>query len=792
MNFYLTGVGDNDNYANDNNLVLIRPCWSPRSTISTTYNTTVKSGQNWGKNSTYWNNSVRNTVKYDTLGDSSGNITAGSLSYYSGKFSNWPTSSTQRLYLYDVWIGTTGTGNRADVIGYGLTFWSTTSYTATGTASNSVIPATGITQTQYNNNNWTWLKEAKTNVIGYWGISYGWKQYYGLYEVPAGQTRTEFAYQSKTANATEGNYLDGISFKSPAFLSIDQNIKMNGADVSFVKPEDTLTVELHVTSWGEIAADNIVIKDDFNAYSEYITFADNVKVTKGSSTISGVTYTSPSSANSNVLTITLPANTTLSGATPSVAGESLKVTFDIKVRKEVKSAVEVSTLLYYFKNQAFVQYKEGKETNPNGFSGYINNTKQNASEVLQVYIDPVKLSKTVTPAIDGPFTVTLTVEDTLSTGSSIETTGLITDNIPKGFTVVSRPAGSTVTANADGSYRLTIPNVNLGSTKKLVYTYTLKYTGAGYGTVFTSVSANYKYLYGNGSAKLSVMLHFPQALVGISVKTQADEFTLGGTETRLLDITANDNFAEAMAESNYDITPEVILLTGSGGIAAGTNTEGNYQISTDLYTAILIKGSNRLQFTAKTGVSGDYELYYKIKLTATKAGAADFELSSPVTKVSVHVLADSVVYFEKYTDGSYGFYGLNLPKSCTGLSDAKAIAETGYGVLSAMAEKSAQLDSGTSITAGESINDVYLYRLGTSPVNNLTVQTVTFGTTGSMTTLGKIHPNFAKAVYASATTDAGSTFYIRTEAQRDNIAALTDGTTGLTFNYERGVVPAEN
>lgn len=769
MNFYLTGVGDNDNCADDGALTLIRPCWSPRQRIATTYNTIAKTGTAWEKTSLRWNPAVRNTVKYDTLGSGSTQIKASDLSYYAGKFvGSWPSDNT-RIYLYDVWIGnTTSSTSQTSTDGYGITFWST---------SNRTLAATGYTTLDKLRSA---APEAMANVIGYWGISYGWKHYYGLYKVPAGQTRTEFAYQSRTANPGYGNYLDGISFKSPAFLSIDKYIKDGfDEDANFVTLDDTLTVELNVTSYGEIMADNIEITDKLAPYDEYIDYIGNVTVKKGTTSITGYTITPPAANNDQTLTVKLPASTTLA------AGETLTVTFQIKVRPKVKS-VEIETLLFYFKNQAEVHYNEDKQANRNYFTGYINTIKTNASETLQVYIDPIKLSKTVTPSKDGPFTVTLTVADSLGTNSSITTKGLITDLIPAGFSIVNKPPGAILTYNADGSTRLIIQNVNLGTVKQMQYTYTMTYTGKGYGVSYTSLSADYKYQYIDENYSLSVMLEFPRNIVGISVKTEDDVFLVdGNSAAQRLNIVGNDNFAEAMADANYDVTPEVVLLTGKFGTDtynAYINGAGNYQIETPQYTAVLIKGSNRLEFTPKADANGSYELYYQIKLNAAKTGNASFELSSQVTKVTVNIVGNTLVYYEKYNDDAYGFYAASesVPSQ---LDDSKIIVESGYGVLSAASGRLVQLGSGTVSGLAENYNGMYLYKLATAPVTNLDLLTVKFGLAENLSEIGKIHPNFAKAVYSATAQDAGAAFYIRIPQQMRNIG-LVDA-TGNLFIQER-------
>ncbi|MGL4790284.1 MAG: hypothetical protein ACRCW1_02650, partial [Anaerotignaceae bacterium] len=558
MNFYLTGVAEDASYAQDSDLVLIRPSWSPRSKVTSTYNNTDKLGEpNWGKNSTYWNKAVRNTVKYDNLGNTSGSatqpLTVGDMRYYEDKFTNWPSNNSQKMYLYDVWIGDTTSGDIADCAGYGISFWSTDNHNnlnitgyATMEALLSVAP------------------EAEMNTFGYWGMNYGWKHYYGLYEVPKGQTRTEFAYQSRTALATEGNYLDGISFLSPAFLSLDQSIKNHDKEeAKYVTLNDILTVELYSTGYGEIKADNIEIVNKFAPYDEYIDFNGNVTVTKNGSPISGFTITEPRDDNDQTLKITLPPSVTMSDK------DNLKVTFEIKVRTEVKSTPSMETLLFYFKNQGEITYHEDKQSNSNGFTGYIDKVKTNASEIAQIYIDPIKLIKTVTPVKDGkPFTITLKVMDTTDGTRTISTKGLITDLIPAGFTVTNLPEGAILTTNTDGSTRITIQNVNLGNgVAERTYSYNIEYTGTKYGVTYTSTYADYKYKYLDLNYELSVMLDFIKEVVGVTIKTQDDSFIIdGGTTTRLLNIVENDNFKEAMADGNYDVTPEVVLLRNDEGV----------------------------------------------------------------------------------------------------------------------------------------------------------------------------------------------------------------------------------
>jgi len=657
-----------------------------------------------------------NTVAYgaSTQGQPTGNASGGryDLSYHQGReylqptgrrvVQNIPTIPNSEelatIYLYDVWIDTR-TGNPAITnstlsngnitvnaninstvqggfrSGYGITFWSTRNLTANNAASSaSNIHINGITQTQYNGTAWAWLDDAKTNVIGYWDISYGWKRFYGEYTVPDGQELTEFAFQASTGptRINVGNYLDGVSFRSPAFLTIDKYIKdSTGNDVMFVKPNDALTIELFVKNHGETVANNIVIRDQLAPFDEYINYegGTTLSVTKvtpdgttnGIRTTFNATASYPTTGdNAGTLVITLPANQVLEN------NEELIIRFPVRVRWTLRSDPDrADTLLYFIRNQGVVEYSSG-------FLRYNIERNLNGSgpEPVQVFIDPVKLSKTVAPPINGPFEIMLRVEDTTIGNSSINTNGLITDLIPRGFRLVpgvSRrvnhdpgcadcvsgtcpvpwvSADSAIFINNDGSTRMTIGGVNLGNNsgtniRSIDYRYNIEYIGAGYGVAEIQILSDYKYLYSDEhmmGTDVSVMLIFPKAVIGISVKTQPISFTTSGGGTNVFNITSNDNFAERLADDNYDVMAAVILTDANGEPLPLTSN----RYVTDYFTANIVQGTWNLELTPVPGAGGEFVLYYRIMLTATKSGSPDFVLNSPPTPVTITIPSTAV------------------------------------------------------------------------------------------------------------------------------------------------------
>jgi hypothetical protein len=647
----------------------------------------------------------RSYLQPDITGRPSGHRVVQNIPVHSTLTTN---TSAPPIYLYDVWVDTeratiadngalgasgniqtnlniTNTVQGGTRSGYGITFWSTRNLTAINAASStSNIHMNGITQAQLNGTAWAWLDDAKNNVIGYWGIEYGWKHYYGEYTVPEGQTQTEFAFQAGTGPVrdTTGNYLDGVSFRSPAYLTIDKYVKDNsGNDVMFVKPNDSLWIELFVKNHGETTANNIVIRDQIAPFDEYIRYmgGTTISVTKvtpngtanGLRTTFNAAVSYPTTgANAGTIVITIPQGQSLNHE------EEFIVRFPIQIRSNLKNLANpalddldrASTLLYFIRNQGVVDYNSN-------FLEYRHERHISGSgpEPVQVFIDPVKLSKTAVPPIDGPFEIFLRVEDTTIIGTGeINTNGMITDLIPRGFrldrnVIVYRrinhadsctdctggtclvpwePVARDIYYNPDGSTRMTIGGVRLGgigdaNIRSIDYRYRLEYTGVGYGVAEIQMLSNYRYLYSdeyNLGIDVSVMLNFPKAVVGLSVRTRPDNFIVQGSGQNVFNITGNDNFHERLADDGYDVMPTVIFTDAAGNPLPGVIiVDGNESYDTPDFTASIYRGTWELEVVPKFGAGGNFTLYYRIMLTATKAGSPSFVLNSPPTRVNLTI-----------------------------------------------------------------------------------------------------------------------------------------------------------
>lgn len=98
----------------------------------------------------------------------------------------------------------------------------------------------------------------------------GWQWYrrFGSYEVPAGQTQTEFVYEAVSAGSginVIGNELTGLSFQTGSSLISEKAIfNSNGdrIDGGYGAYSDIITMRIKVTNWGETDAAPCVLTDE--------------------------------------------------------------------------------------------------------------------------------------------------------------------------------------------------------------------------------------------------------------------------------------------------------------------------------------------------------------------------------------------------------------------------------------------------------------------------------------------------------------------------------------------------
>ncbi|MDR2590100.1 MAG: prepilin-type N-terminal cleavage/methylation domain-containing protein [Oscillospiraceae bacterium] len=753
-------------------------------------------------------------------------------------------------------VGGNGGGTRT---GYGITFWSTTPLTVngtttatqaqSGTSTAGAIALNGITQAQLSAGTQPWMAQALTQTIGYWSVSYGWKHYYGEYESDSNAVQTEFAFQSHSTNAEEGNFLDGVSFLAPSFLAVDLFIrdKNTNAEVNFVSMGQQLTADVNIRGFGDIPADNISVDFNLSPFDKYIAVdtGSNITYTKtnannaivGIGTITHYTGTGSIPAGhyryteypNGSLTVNLPANVTLT------EGESVLVQFGVDVLYNLMPLGEdtADTLLYFFRTQAVVNYNQVSQMNTlNDNFAFSRVTLSNASDVVQTFIDPIQLSKTVTPPINGPFTVTLGIQvaDDIN-AEDVFAYGIINDVIPAGFRlrqwngqagVYVVDANGNAVPNvstqvlADGTTRITIRAVNIGDdVESLEYRYQIVYEGSEFGVITVGLNAEYRFEFIGEDIELDVMLAFPQPVIGISIWVHNDQFAIsaasddqsGEIRTSSLTITRNSNResgddgdANMRSDQNYAGDP-VVTMTNGTWIELG----GNMVQETADYVAVLRTGTWELEITPKADrTSQVFEFTYRIEHNPSRPGATppSFALSSNEATVTVYVVDadDMLVYYEEYSDGTFGFYYDDPTNPINTLNNNPAIdIETwGYGVLS-IEDEGMLIQIGTELSTTNTPQDPwFLYTVESMPTlttwNGLLG--VAFGEVGTTPTpIGEINPNFAMALFPVGATGAGTDFIIRTTEQLDYLESLLssggalDSTSAGDFVYDDTGLP---
>ncbi|MDR2600564.1 MAG: prepilin-type N-terminal cleavage/methylation domain-containing protein [Oscillospiraceae bacterium] len=747
------------------------------------------------------------------------NVTRRAISYGYTEFFNpninieGDVSPQHHAFLYDVWVGSSLTAGN----GFGITF-----YIDRETPTTQPIPLSEIAPFGRFDSLEAIPQAYVDNIVGYWDAPLittpenvtrvsEWKQYYGLYTIPKGQFTTEFAYESPfipgATTPTHGNFLDGITFESPGFLSVNKTIKRGNTEVKFVQPNDVLTVELAIQNWGEVAVDNIKVTDMFAPYNAYFGYTGGLNVyrtrnTDGSYsnpiTLPTGSVEAPSFHNNWTLTIDR-----ISLETPLATDEQIFVVFNITVHEVVHDNVfgtvlnpsaPTPTWYYFFRNQAEVEYFD---IDYFGYS-YQNvqkrdyNAKENASDMdsVQVFIDSIKLSKTVTPRVqhnvNDTLTVTLTVENA-TTDSVVTTSGIITDIIPPGFRVLGLPAGASVTGSQTTTQRIIIPNVELNDANRLrTFEYTLRYVGEGFGVIDTSTTADYSFIEGNEMRQL----RFPQTYVGIPVRTHDSVFSFTGATSQLFNITNDDLLDEFLNDSNYNIEPSVVLVDGF-------DNQGN-----PIYTDLIVTDQYRIELLPTTDLGSTQILFtpthpeappvvrvqYRVLLTATRAGLAqgqELVLDSRISNVTIIPAINNIlVYYEMYTGDVYGFRSADIELGLPPLIDDTdvEILEWGYGVINSHATHNvagavlAVLGQDNAFTSSVSLGDgdsgAYLHKISGLTTPTIDTYTVTLNATSD---LGYFNPSFASTVRTPSLTPTPiNTFTIRNAEQRGHLVTLLE------------------
>lgn len=651
MNFYLSPMKlENGDYKYTNGKVLIRPCWVRRDKRDTTDNN-------------FKANKIFHGREKDHID-------------YGGGW-NLPYFGLTKVYLYDIWGGTSG-----KYANMGVTFYSYTPVNNLGVD-----------------------KIIESNIIGYWDVANGWKRYYGFYKVPEGQNLTEFAYESQTLGAlSEGNFLDGIKLSTPSQLVVGNSVSKN-----YVSPNETLRITFSIKNVGEASAKDVELTDSFQKFINYFQYyggyPGNLVVrneTQNKVLVRNRDYKAKDMGDSfkfNIPEIRGITERREAGETAAETegGDTITVSFDVKVRSHVldnNKPTNYSTIGYYFDNQAVVTYRD------KGFDGYSVSPdvkkvgvspevrKTSVSPDVRVQISPVKFEKTVVEktseynkfdedgnaiqffevtvkyggkfldSSNNPMTIFGTLEEFLLPGFKLTEASKV--GIKKNVDEIINPNDGSTTL------RITINDVASNDYEKQIK-YVLEYRGKSSGVLPVSTQSRYTYsAYSEKTDEYYVnKLYVASPSVGIRLKTVNSgsmSVNVGATQNLKFLANSTDKYLKNIVNlGDYDVGAYKVVFTDQNGNAVNTtDANGNSQITSNLYEATVLRdgdGDTVISFKAKAAMNAPQKLYYKLVLSAIdiQNPSSKMVLDSRVTSVDVstnHIPTESKTteVTDKYKD----------------------------------------------------------------------------------------------------------------------------------------------
>ncbi|MBQ3508417.1 MAG: Cna B-type domain-containing protein [Peptococcaceae bacterium] len=227
-------------------------------------------------------------------------------------------------------------------------------------------------------------------------------------------------------------------------------------------------------------------------------------------------------------------------------------------------------------------------------------------------------------------------------------TGKVVDVIPADFALtdveklkadaLAAGYGITVTPNADGTTTVEFTGVEAKDTPTVLPVFEVKYTGNGYGAVYTNMEATYEgTLYNDEPFEKA----FPKPVAGVHPKTVDDTDTALVNETILIDVAYNDPFNQLVVPG-YTVSDYTIIITDANGIPL------EYTDAAHQFTAVAKDG--KVEFVSSTDTTKEF--YYVVKANITQTGEnfainGKTELVSRPTKVTVTLVPTINIAVEK-------------------------------------------------------------------------------------------------------------------------------------------------
>lgn len=439
----------------------------------------------------------------------------------------------------------------------------------------------------------------------------GWGRHTGTYVVPANQTITRFAFEavsSGSGNPTIGNFLDDISFGTPACVLATKSVTPEGPR----NVGDTVMYTIGVENEGGSATSDVVITDVLPAGVEYVA---------GS-------LMAPGTYNAQTRTLTFRPSTSPNPPVIIGPGELVEVTFQAKILPSASGTT--------ITNFATVAATDGL-----GITDTFNTNS--VSTPVPVAAD-VAISKNFDPseiASAGTSTMSLLVTNN---GPGIAASVTATDALPTGLTVTGQlPSGCSITS---GTITCAFGDLGPGSTvlRQITIAAPSVVTATSYmNTARVTTTTNDYNLSNNASiAGLAVAALSPAHLDIAKIVTRPNVLA-GDSDSVLIGVL---NSGQTSTASDLVVTDTI--PTGFAVITANWHSDANSgvcSITTLISCPIGILGPGS---TAVVTVSGQTspDLAPGSTLTDT-ATATSTGTNSPTAQATITVGANADLYLRK-------------------------------------------------------------------------------------------------------------------------------------------------
>ena len=249
--------------------------------------------------------------------------------------------------------------------------------------------------------------------------------------------------------------------------------------------------------------------------------------------------------------------------------------------------------------------------------------------------------------------------------------GVLTDKIPADFEFVKfvSPASNTNLKHENGVITWTGITATGSSKTAVTLQFLVRYTGKGYGTAFTNVSANFTYNFGSNDGPQTTQ-YFPVPAAGLNPSTVNDVDIAHSGDTNTLNVLTNDLFDEDGFElPNYPAGDVTVIITDENGNPIA-DPEAYYDME------ITVNPDGTISYTAPEN-EGPVQFYYVVQATVTTPLDSTYAQDNSTTLQSRPTMVTVYTITDKYLVVDYGYTtdSLSLLPDCDVVIDKKSGAK---------------------------------------------------------------------------------------------------------------------